>query len=93
MERMYEVFGELTWDGALPRPELVLAPDDFADQSRQALETEENEILWRESQGLVQDPPAGPAHRLDFRSDNRVSLRREGEGADGGAYARGAYVR
>ena len=81
MERMYEVFGELTWDGALPRPALVLAPDDFADQSRQALDMEENEFLWQENQGVVQGPGTGPDHRLRSRDDNRVSLRDERVGS------------
>ena len=80
MQRMLFTYGELTTMAAPPRPEIALKPDQWLDATKNALEADEHDELWRQTQGITRDRNALAAHRLDSRPDNRESLRQETHG-------------
>ena len=77
MDRMFATFGNMVWDGALPRPDLALEPDTFADANREALDEEESDLLRQEAQGGPLPTGTGPEHRLRWKPDNTVRARAE----------------
>ena len=79
-QRMLSVFGELTTMAAPPLPEIELRPDAWSDATRDALQEEESEQLWRLTENVATGRRALAAHRLDSRPDNRLSVQDEALG-------------